>query len=92
MAYIQLAINSACGLHSAPGDYIEASGILIITEDETVPCVNVSITSDSADEQDMECFVLTISTNMEQVSVEAAQAQTTICITDNDGRQNMFSF
>ena len=68
---------------SAPGDYTEASGTLIITEDEAVPCVSVSITSDSADELDRECFAFTISTTMEQISVETDQA--TICITDDDG-------
>ena len=69
---------------SAPDDYTEASGALIITEDEAVACVSVSITSDSADEQDRECFAFVISTAMEQISVETAQA--TICITDDDGR------
>ena len=70
-------------IFSAPGDYTDASGTLIITEDETVQCVSVSITSDSADEQDRECFAFAISTAMEQISVETVQA--TICINDDDG-------
>ena len=70
-------------LCSAPGDYTNASGTLTITEDEPVHCVNISITNDSTDEQDRECFAFAISTAMEQISVATGQA--TICIIDDDG-------
>ena len=47
--------------------------------------MNVDIIDDVEDEDDMECFALSVSalSSSEGVSLETAHA--TICITDNDG-------
>ena len=59
-------------------------GTLVLTEDDNVACVNITIISDSRDEQDRECFAFVISTAAsDSVSVEIPQA--TVCITDDDG-------
>ena len=57
-------------------------------ESAAVMCVDISIISDSEDEQDRECFAFIISTTaMEGVSLEMTQA--TICIIDDDGIYNL---
>ena len=69
---------------AAPTDFTVASGTLTITEDGSVECVNITIISDSEDEDDRECFAFAISTTTtDGVSLETTQA--TICITDDDG-------
>ena len=72
-------------LSLAPGDYSHASGTILITDDDTTQCVNISIINDSEDEQDRECFAFAITTTTtEAISLETTQ--TTICISDDDGR------
>ena len=70
---------------SAPGDFTEAIGTLSVTDDNPVQCVEVTIVNDIEDEDEMECFALSISplTSTDGVTLDTTHA--TICITDDDG-------
>ena len=70
---------------TAPGDFMEGSGSLTVTEDGSVECVSITIVNDIEDEEDMECFAFSISTTASgSVSLDISLA--TICILDNDGK------
>ena len=71
---------------SAPGDFTEAIGTLSVTDDNPVQCVEVTIVNDIEDEDEMECFALSISplTSTDGVTLDITHA--TICITDDDGK------
>ena len=74
-----------CTCSLAPGDFSDTRGTLVITEERSNLCVNITIIDDSEDEQSQECFAIIISyTGVDNISLETAQA--TICITDDDGR------
>ena len=74
-------------MFSAPDDYAHAMGNFIITGDDATQCINILIVNDSEDEQDRECFAFTISTtSMEGLYISLEPPQSTICISDDDGR------
>ena len=56
-----------------------------MTDDNPVQCVEVTIVNDIEDEDEMECFALSISplTSTDGVTLDTTHA--TICITDDDG-------
>ena len=59
--------------------------------DHMVQCMSVSIIDDSEDEQDRECFAVTISTSdIKGVTLDTTKA--TICITDNDGNIDIHKY
>ena len=68
----------------ASSDYTSASGVFVITEDNTQECLSISIIDDNEDEGERECFAVTISTaSAEGISLGISLA--TVCITDDDG-------
>ena len=84
-----LTITGQCS-YIAPGDFIHTDGTILITEYETLQCVNISIISDSEDEQELECFAFAISPNNQAEELSLQNSQATLCIRDDDG-MSMFT-
>ena len=75
--------------YTVPDDFVSTSGTLLLTQYSTVQCVNISIQNDNEDEQDQECFVVTISTSDDE-DVVLSTASATLCIIDDDGRLALY--
>lgn len=86
-----MLLDQVLFLFIAPGDYTGISGVLLITDDSTETCVNISIVNDSEDEGDRECFAFIISTDASN-GITLNTTQATVCISDDDGIDDyMFS-
>ena len=77
--------SSSVFLYSAPDDYTALNDTFQMSDSAWLQCVPISITSDSVEETEQECFTFSISTATSIAGLTLSPSEAEICISDAEG-------